>query len=397
MIKFVLESYSFRRILVITAAFVVLLLLSSKVFDLLWKSNTTLPIITLGTIYSAPQEYDNISRINLKLISGNKVVIEGNKRLRLKDKTGNFEYYDTLQIEYPESTFEKTNRFFFQFEDSPYLDSVYLVTAKSEDKNIFYKQIFYSSTIIDGLNYTSTNPSDFRIDPSKLVGTDLLLNNDTVINQVFDYFNNSIDTLGLAECGTNSMIFQRICDKFGLPCRIINLQGGDIDQVGYFENIGYPLHVVCEIYSSKFHKWYVVDPSYGFRFMHWQKNDYLNAVEICNIHTFRREDEIHQDSILFTKRSLVGKDYFKYYENVVFTRQEWKNKFLRKLASVFYSNFTYYLTVFSNNYPPIKNGFYYVGIKTFMYFFLFILYTNLSMLIIIKRLFEVKKPKTPKT
>jgi len=94
---------------------------------------------------------------------------------------------------------------------------------------------------------------------------------------------------------------------------------------------------------------------------------------------------------------LVGKDYFKYYENVVFTRQEWKNKFLRKLASVFYSNFTYYLTVFSNNYPPIKNGFYYVGIKTFMYFFLFILYTNISMLIIIKRLFEVKKPKTPKT
>lgn len=397
MIKFVLKSYSFRRILVITAAFVVLILLFSKVFDLLWKSNTTLPIITLGTIYSAPKEYDNISRINLRLISGNKVVIEGNKKLRLKDAPGNFDYYDTLQIEYPENTFDKTNRIFFQFEDSPYLDSVYLVTAKSEDKKIFYKQIFYSSTIIDGLNYTSTNPADFRIDPAKLVGSDLLLNNDTVINQVFDYFNNSIDTLGLAECGTNSMIFQRICDKFGLPCRIINLQGGDIDQVGYFDNIGYPLHVVCEIYSSKFHKWYVVDPSYGFRFMHWQKNDYLNAVEICNIHTFRREDEIHQDSVLFTKRSLVGKDYFKYYENVVFTRQEWKNKFLRKLASVFYSNFTYYLTVFSNNYPPIKNGFYYVGIKTFMYFFLFILYTNVSMLIIIKRLFEVKKPKTPKT
>lgn len=397
MIKFVLESYSFRRILVITAAFALLLLLFSKLFDLLWKSNTTLPIITLGTIYSAPKEYDNFSRLNLKLISGSKVVLEGNKKLRLKDHTGNFEYFDTLSIEYPENTFEKTNRIFLQFEDSPYMDSVYLVTSRSEDDKIFYKQIFYSSAIIEGLNYTSSDPNEFRIDPAKLVAADLLLNNDTLINQVYDYFNNSIDTLGLAECGTNSIIFKRICDKFGLPCRIINLQGGDIDQVGYFENIGYPLHVVCEIYSSRFHKWYVIDPSFGFRFMHWQKNDYLNAVEICNIHTFRREDEIHQDSVLFTKRSLVGKDYFKYYENVVFTRNEWKNKILRRLASVFYSNFTYYLTVFSNNYPPVKNGFYYVGIKTFMYFFLFILYTNVSMLIIIKRLFEVKKPKTPKT
>mgnify|MGYP006872372817 CR=1 FL=1 len=397
MIKFVLESYSFRRILVITAVFVLLLLLFSKVFDLLWKSNTTLPIITLGTIYSAPKEYDNFSRLNLKLINGSKVVIEGNKRLRLKDSPGNFEYFDTLNIEYPVNTFEKTNRIFLQFEDSPNMDSVYLVTSKSEDNKLFYKQIFYSSAIIEGLNYTSSDPVEFRIDPSKLVTNELLINNDTLINQVYDYFNNSIDTLGLAECGTNSIIFKRICDKFGLPCRIINLQGGDIDQVGYFENIGYPLHVVCEIYSSRFHKWYVIDPSFGFRFMHWQKNDYLNAVEICNIHTFRREDEIHQDSVLFTKRSLVGKDYFKYYENVVFTRDEWKNKFLRKLASVFYANFTYYLTVFSNNYPPVKNGFYYVGIKTFMYFFLFILYTNVSMLIIIKRLFEVKKPKTPKT
>lgn len=397
MIKFVLESYSFRRIVVITAAFILFLLLFSKVFDLLWKSNTTLPIITLGTIYSAPKEYDNFSRLNLKLISGSKVIIEGNKRLRLKDHEGSFEYFDTLQIEYPENTFEKTNRIFLQFEDSPYMDSVYLVTSRSEDNKIFYKQIFYSSAIIEGLNYTSSDPNEFRIDPAKLVATDLLLNNDTLINQVYDYFNNSIDTLGLAECGTNSIIFKRICDKFGLPCRIINLQGGDIDQVGYFENIGYPLHVVCEIYSSRFHKWYVIDPSFGFRFMHWQKNDYLNAVEISNIHTFRREDEIHQDSVLFTKRSLVGKDYFKYYENVVFTRNEWKNKILRRLASVFYSNFTYYLTVFSNNYPPVKNGFYYVGIKTFMYFFLFILYTNVSMLIIIKRLFEVKKPKTPKT
>jgi hypothetical protein len=374
---------------------VAVVLVFSKIFDLMWRSSTTLPIITLGDIYSAPREYDNFSRINMMLIDNNKVVIEGNKKLRLKDHSGGFEYYDTLLISYPESTFEKVNKLFFQFEDSPEFDSLYLVTSKSADSKIFYKQIFYSSAIVNQLNNLSDDQEQFRIAEHKLVDRNLLTNNDTLINQVLDYFNNNIDTLGLAECGTNSLIFKRICDMYNLPCRIINLQGGDIDQTGFDNYIGYPLHVVCEVYSSKFHKWYVIDPSFGFRFAHLQI-DYLNAVEISNKHTFMREDEIHQDSILYTKRSLVGKDYFKYYENVVFTRNEWKNIYLRKLVSVFYSNFNYYLTVFSNNYPPIKNGFYYVGIKSFMYFFLIILYTNVSMLIIIKRLFEVKKPKNLK-
>ncbi len=174
---------------------------------------------------------------------------------------------------------------------------------------------------------------------------------------------------------------------------MINLQGGDVDQVGYNEYIGYPLHVVCEVYSSKHQKWYVIDPTFGFRFRHRTFHDFLNAVEISNKHTFRREDEIGQDSILLTKRTLVGKDYFKYYENVIFTKPEWKNKYLRKLGSVFYSNFNYYLYLFSNNFPPVKNGFYYVGIKTFMYFFMLILYINAVLFLLLRRLFLVKKPK----
>ena len=137
----------------------------------------------------------------------------------------------------------------------------------------------------------------------------------------------------------------------------------------------------------------MVDPSFGFRFRHKAFQDYLNAVEISNKYTFRREDEIGQDSILLTKRTIVGKDYFKYYENVIFTKPEWKNKYLRKLVSVFYSNFNYYLYLFSNNFPPVKNGFYYVGIKTFMYFFMLILYINAVLFLLLRRLFLVKKPK----
>jgi hypothetical protein len=174
---------------------------------------------------------------------------------------------------------------------------------------------------------------------------------------------------------------------------LVNLQGGDVDEVGSFDNMGYPLHVVCEIYSSNHQKWYVIDPTFGFRFKYKSFKDYLNAVEISNIHTFRREDEVEQDSILLTKRTLVGKDYFKYYENVIFTKSEWKNKYLRKLVSVFYSKFSYYLYLFSNNFPLVKNGFYYVGIKTFMYFFILILYINAVLFLLLKRLFLVKKPK----
>ena len=119
----------------------------------------------------------------------------------------------------------------------------------------------------------------------------------------------------------------------------------------------------------------------------------MNAIEVSNKHTFHREDEIVQDSILLTKRTLVGKDYFKYYENVIFTKPEWKNKYLRKLVSVFYGNFNYYLYLFSNNFPGVKNGFYYIGLKTFMYFFMLILYINAVLFLLLRRLFLVKKPK----
>lgn len=393
MIKFILESYSFKRIIILTAVFMILLFASSRIFDILWNSSTEIPIVTLDEVYAPPPQYNNFKSVKLKMLSRDRVAIEGNKKFMIKDHLSGFEYYDTLTVEYPETEFDRTNKIFFRFEETPHYDSIYLVIAKSDDPKLYYKQIFYSSVIVSELNEFSDEPGEFRIDDSKLVSPELLRNNDTLINSVFAYFNSNIDNLGIAECGRNCLIFQKLCNDFGVPCRMINLQGGDVDQVGYYDKIGYPLHVVCEIYSSKLQKWYVVDPSFGFRFSHKTSQDYLNAVEISNKHTFHREEEIGQDSILLTKRSLVGKDYFKYYENVIFTKPEWKNKYLRKLVSVFYGNFNYYLYLFSNNFPIVKNGFYYIGIKTFMYFFMLILYINAVLFLLLRRLFLVKKPK----
>ncbi|HMQ79590.1 MAG TPA: hypothetical protein PKE39_09125 [Ignavibacteria bacterium] len=393
MIKFILESYSFKRILILTAVFVILLFVSSRLFDSAWGSSSYIPTVNLEDVYSNPLEYDNITCIKLKFTGKDLVAIEGNKKFKIRDHETGYEYYDTVSIRFPDSSYEKTNKIFLQFEDSMNMDSVYFVVSKSQEQKIYYNQVFYSSVKIRELNEFTEDPSEFRIENSKLVDNELLKNNDSLIAEVLNDFNSNIDNLGIAECGTNCVIFKNICDKYGVPCRLVNLQGGDNDKVGYSDNIGYPLHVVCEIFSSKHQKWYVIDPTYGFRFKLAAFNDYLNAVEISNKHTFRREDEIVQDSILLTKRSLVGKDYFKYYENVVFSRSEWKNRVLKKLASVLYGNFNYYLYMFSNNFPIVKNGFYYVGIKTFMYFFMLILYINGIMLLMMRRLFLVKKPK----
>lgn len=394
MIKFIVESYSFSRILILTVISIALLFLLSRVFDNAWGSSSYIPIVNLEDVYALPQEYDNIDRINLKLINKDLVAIEANKKFRLRDKETNFGFYDTLHFFYPDTSFEKINKIFFRFEDSQNYDSIYLVISKSQQDKIYYNQVFYSSVRIEQLNEFSDDTAVFRLDNSLLVKNDLLIDNDTLIAQVLENFNSNIETLGIAECGRNCLIFQEICLKFGVPCRMVNLQGGDNYEVGFSNSIGYPLHVVCEVFSSKHRKWYVIDPTYGFRFKLSSFNDYLNAVEITNNHTFRREDEIFQDSILLTKRSLVGKDYFKYYENVVFSIPDWKNKYLKKLINIFYGNFSYYLYLYSNNFPIVKNGFYYVGLKTFMYFFILILYINAILMLLMRRLFQVKKPKT---
>jgi hypothetical protein len=390
--KFIIESYSFKKILILTAVFIGLTYLCSRLFDQAWGSRSSIPIINIEDVYKAPVWYDNYSRVNFELINRDRLCIEGNKKFKLKDSPKDYGFYDTLFIKYPDATFDHTTNIYLKFEDNPGLDSIVLVVSKSEDPEIFYKQIFYSSVIVNNLNELSKNPELFRIKKLDLVPDNLLVDNDTLIAQAFKYFNDNKDNLGLAECGTNSEIFRNICFKFNLPCRVIGLQGGDADQPGYYNFIGYPMHVVCEIYSSKHKKWYVVDPSFGFRFNHKNSSDYLNSVEISNMYVFGREKQINQDSVLFTKRTVVGRDYFKFYENIYY-KLGMEYSILRKFLKVFYSEFNYHTYHYSNNYPPVKNGFNYIGAKTFMYFFLLILYINSIMFILIKRLVSIKKPK----
>jgi hypothetical protein len=392
LLRFIIKSYSFRRILPLTAMFIVFFFAFSKTFDHLWYSSTTIPIINLNDLYSPPIEYDNLTRVNLKKINPGQIGIEGNKSFRIKDHKPNFDFYDTINIFYPDTTFDHINKIFLEFEESLQTDSIYFVTAKSENPGIYYNQIFYSSVIVNKINRFSDPEDNFRINRENLVSGTTLIDNDSLISLVFSYFNENMNTLGLAECGTNSRIFYEVCQNFKVPCRIVSLQGGDSEEYGYNEYIGYPLHVVCEIYSSKTRKWYIVDPTYGIRFRDPGDLQFLNAVEICNRFTFGKVSDIKQDSTLLTRRSLVGKDYFKYYENIIFSKSSWKNPLLIKAGGVFYSKFIYFHQVYSNNSPFIRNGIYYIGLKTFIYFFLLLLYINLIMLLFIRRLFLIKKP-----
>jgi hypothetical protein len=390
--KFIIKSYSFKWVVIITIIFIVLGIIASSLFDLAWASRSSIPVINLNDIYKPPLRYDNFTRVNLKIVAKDLLAIEGNKKFRVSEHQKNFDYYDTLKITYPSSSFDNLNKIYLQFENSPTIDSINLVTAKSPEPTIFYKQIFYSSVIVQHINEFSDDPELFRIKPEDLVSSELLSDNDTLITQVLKYFNDHKDSLGLAECGRNSEILRDICFKFSVPCRVIGLQGGDADQTGYYNAIGYPLHVVCEIYSSKYNKWYVIDPTYGFRYKQQNSTDFLNAVEISNMYAFMREGEIYQDSILSTKRSTVGRDYFKYFENVVYKIGK-GNKFLQKFLKVFFEKFNYNIYHYSNIYAPTKNGSYYIGIKSFTYFILLLLYINSIMFVVTRRLLSVKKPK----
>lgn len=393
MLRFIVKSQSFRNILIVTLLFIGLTYLGSKLFDLAWNSRSSIPIINIGDVYKAPVWYDNFSRVNFKLLDKHSLCIEGNKKFKMRDSRKGYEYYDTVYIHYPESTFEFTNNLYLEFEGTNTIDSITYVVSKSDDPEKFYKQIFYSSVIVNELNELSEDPELFRIKKENLTTPELLIDNDTLINTALKFFNDNKDTLKLAECGTNSEIFRNICFMFNVPCRVIGLQGGDADQAGYDNYTGYPLHVVCEVYSSKHKKWYVIDPSFGFRFTHKRTLEYLNAVEINNMYVFNRENEIMQDSVLFTKRTVVGRDYFKFYENIYY-KLGMEYKTLRKLLRIFYPEFNYHTYHYSTSYPPVKNGFNYIGVKTFMYFFLLILYINSVMFVLIRRLMMVKKPKT---
>ena len=78
----------------------------------------------------------------------------------------------------------------------------------------------------------------------------------------------------------------------------------------------------------------VIDPTYGSTYLSlWVP---LNAIEIANREHFRNADDIIQDSVLVTRNTELGKDYFKYYENIFFIN---KRKF-SFIETKFFSSFT---------------------------------------------------------
>lgn len=390
-VYFVLMSFLFKVTLITTVVFVIVIWTSNKLFDSVWWSTSSLPLTDLKMVYKPPADYNNMAKLNIKLIDKNRIAMEGNIKFKFKDNGKQFDFYDTIKIRLPENEYDFANRLYFQFENSNDVDSVFLVVSKSESKDIFWNQIFFSSVTIENLNKFSDSPEKFRVNFEKLVNKNLLEDNDNLIEQVLVYFNSNKENLKIGDCSANSNTFREVCNKFGLPCRIVTLHGGDADETGFFDIVGYPLHALCEIYSSKFKKWYVVDPTYGFRYKNQGVENYLNTVEISNKVFFDREREIIQDSILFTKRNLVDRDYFKYYENIYFNNALLTNRVIIKLMHVFFGKFNFRAFHYSNNLKPLKNGFYYIGMKSIMYLVIVIIYVNVILFFFTKRLLSAKR------
>ncbi len=382
---------------ILTVAFLILSYFAGKIFDHNWDITSSVPLVNLNLVYAAPNEYNNFSKLNLHLISENFVAVEGNKRFKLMNDRGEtkgiYTYLDSVLISRPDTGHDYINKIYLNFEDQTGTDSIYLIVSKSGVNGIYYNQIFYNSVTINKLNELSTDTEEFRINQLSKVDPYLLKNNDSLINSAFKYFNENASNLGLAECGTNSSIFNRICKTFNVPSRIVWLQKGDEGDAGFGNKLGYPLHVVCEVYSSTQNKWYVVDPSNGSRFRESGKNSFMSSVELSASYFFGNINEIEQDSVLVLKNKNVGYDYFKYYENVSLGNPYIiENILLKKFFAIAYSKFNHGSLLYSNNLPFKRNGYYYFGLKSFLYFVILIIYVSSVLFLFANRLFSVKKP-----
>jgi hypothetical protein len=384
-----IHSQTFRKAVYICLAYVVSLWISNKFFDGNWKYTCMKPVTNLDEVYKIPEEYDNFPKINLKMLNHNLLGIEGNRKFKVLGNNDEYGYYDSVGVTGPDTEFSYTNKIYLNFQNSNTNDSFYFVISHSSDSGIFWNQIFYSSLKIHSINNFSYNPDKFRLNSAKLVNPDLLNDNNTLINQVKNYFNTNLNSLGLAECGTNSRILKSICSKYNVPCNIIVLQGGDSYEAGFDNMAGYPIHVVCEIYSSEYSKWYVLDPSYGTVFR--QDGIPLSAAEISNSVFFRKENRIIQDSVLATRKLNLGEEYFQYYNNIYYSSVNIPNIFTRQLIKYFYKKYDYMYLHYSNKITVKRNGNLYIGKKTLMYLIITVIYLCLVSVIFAKRLYELKK------
>jgi hypothetical protein len=385
--KIIIRSHTFRRVIYISVLFAVILYVSNLFFDKSWNDKCMKPLADIETAYKIPDEYYNLPAVNLKLLNSGMLGIEANQKFEILGSGHDYGYLDSVHVTGPDSAFSFNNRIYMRFEYRDFNDSIFYVVSHSTNEGIFWNQVFYSSVRIKHLNRFSYNPYNFRINPGKLVPQDILNDNDTLVKQAINYFNNNAPSLGLATCGTNCRILKSICEKFSLPCNIIMLQGGDSYELGYDVKTGYPAHVVCEIYSSKFKKWFVMDPSYGTVFL--ENRVPLNAVEISNRVYFNRDSSITQDSVLVT-RSVLGKDYFNYYRNVYFKSPVIPNIFVRQVIKYFYKNYYYLQLHYSEKIPHKRNGSQYIEEKTIMYLLIAFLYIIVVFLVMTGRLYILK-------
>ena len=50
----------------------------------------------------------------------------------------NYEYYDTIMFNYPDKTFDITNKIYLNFENNNSIDSISFVISKSDQKELFW-------------------------------------------------------------------------------------------------------------------------------------------------------------------------------------------------------------------------------------------------------------------
>ena len=393
MFRFILHSYIFKQVLFAAAVVFVISLILNVVFEKTWKSKCNIPVTNLNDVYKIPPQYDNFPKLNLKLEEPGKLSIEANKRFIISGSGKEFGFFDTVYIIKPDTGLSYTNRIYIYFENSQTPDSVYLTISKSEYPDACLNQIFYSSVRIENLNEFSNVNAEFRIKPSILVSKEMLENNDSLINEVINYFNINNDNLGLSECENNSKIFKSICENFSVPCRIVYLQGGNTTDAALDINVGYPYHAICEVYSSRYNKWFVIDPSYGFAFLY--KNIPLNAVEISDKVYFLRENEIEEDSVLTTRSLPLNLDYLRYYENVYFISNFYPNIPEKIFMKLFYGKYKYGSYIYSNKITSSRNATGYLILKSAMYLLLTLLYILIIIIILIRRLLKSKNVNIP--
>jgi len=386
--RFIINSFVFKKAIIITAFFIALFISANYIFDYLWYSDSFVILNRLDLVYKPPLEYDNITKINLKLENFNKVSIEGNKKFKLVGSSKNYDYYDTVYLNFPEHQVELLNKFFLKFDYSQYNDSIYIVVSKSNEENVYWKQIFLSSVFIDKLNEFDNSPY-FKIENKHFLNEAMLDNNDSLIQLAYNYFNENKNNLKLGNCGMNCSAFKIICEKFNVPCRILILQGGDALNAGLNVSLGYPFHVICEVYSSRIKKWFVVDPSYGVTYS--DEKELQNAVEISNAVFFNKMNRITQDSVLTTKTANLDRDYFKYYENVYYNTNYEPGLIIRNVIRYFYKKFEPRLYQYSSNISKTKDGYYYAGVKSVVFLIILISHFNIILFIVVKRLVMAKR------